>query len=421
MTMTVQDHQRPARRSDEFGMAIATRLDALAAVTDEPGVLTRLYLGPAHRRAVDLVAGWMAEAGMRVALDGVGSLVGRYEANVPDAPSLIIGSHIDTVRNAGRFDGNLGVVTGLEVVRALNRQGRRYPFAIELAAFGDEEGVRFTSTLGGSRAMAGRFDPAVLDERDGTGVTRREALIAFGCDPRAMAGIVRDPAETLGYVEVHIEQGPVLEARNLPLGIVTAINGASRGTIELTGKAGHAGTTPMDLRNDALAAAAEIILMIERRARSTPGLVATVGQIETPGGAVNTVPGKVRLTLDLRSSSDAERIEALAAMSDEIRAIVAARGIGCAIAMTYEAPAAPCDTRLSAGLAAAAARQGCPAIALASGAGHDAMAFRGVLPFAMLFVRCRDGLSHHPDEYAAPADMDAAARVLADFLDHLDI
>lgn len=418
--MTVHDVGRGAASAGAFGAAIMARLDALAAVTDEPGVLTRLYLGPAHRRAVDLVAGWMTEAGMQVALDGVGSLIGRYEADVPDAPVLIIGSHIDTVRNAGRFDGNLGVVTGLEVIRALHRRGRRYPFAIELAAFGDEEGVRFTSTLGGSRAIAGRFDPAVLDERDGDGVTRREALAAFGCDAAAIAAIARDPARTLGYVEVHIEQGPVLEARDLAVGVVTAINGASRGTITLTGRAGHAGTTPMDLRADALAAAAEIILLIERRARSTPGLVATVGQIETPGGAVNTVPGKVRLTLDLRSSSDAERQAALSAIADEAEAVAAGRGIGCAIAMTYEALAAPCDTVLSAGLAAAAERQGCAAIALASGAGHDAMAFRGILPFAMLFVRCRGGLSHHPDEYAAPGDIDAAARVLADFLDHLD-
>lgn len=418
--MTVHDIGRTVM-AGEFGTAISARLDALAAVTDEPGMLTRLYLGPAHRRAVDLVSGWMTEAGMRVALDGTGSLVGRYEADRPDAPALIIGSHIDTVRNAGRFDGNLGVVTGLEVIGALNRRGRRYPFAVELAAFGDEEGVRFTSTLGGSRAIAGRFDPAVLDERDGDGISRRDALAAFGCDAGAIAGIARDPAKTLGYVEVHIEQGPVLEARDLSVGIVTAINGASRGTISLTGKAGHAGTTPMDLRADALTAAAEIILMIERRARSTPGLVATVGRIETPGGAVNTVPGKVLLTLDLRSSSDTERRAALAAVSREAEAIAAARGIGCAIAMTYEALAAPCDAGLSKALAAAAARQGCATMALASGAGHDAMAFRGVLPFAMLFVRCRDGLSHHPDEYAAPGDIDAAARVLADFLDHLDI
>lgn len=404
---------------DHFGAAIAARLDALAAISDEPGVLTRLYLGPAHRRAVDLVTLWMREAGMAVALDGVASVIGRYEGTVAGAPALVIGSHIDTVRNAGRFDGNLGVVTGLEVVRALHRRGKRYPFAIEVAAFGDEEGVRFASTLGGSRAMAGRFDAAILDERDADDVSRREALQGFGCDVAAIPRSARSAADTVGYVEVHIEQGPVLEARGLAVGVVTAINGASRGMIELTGKAGHAGTTPMDLRRDALAAAAEIILAVERRARAEPELVATVGFIETPGGAVNTVPGKVRLTLDLRSPSDARRTAALGALEAEIRAIAGPRGIGCEIAMSYQAPAAPCDADLSARLAASVQRCGHPAVSLPSGAGHDAMAFRGILPFAMLFVRCRDGLSHHPQEYAAPGDIDVAARVLADFIDHL--
>ncbi|WP_246088353.1 allantoate amidohydrolase [Phreatobacter stygius] len=402
-----------------LGRAIVARLDELAGITDEPGVLTRLYLGPAHRRAVDLVSSWMTEAGMQVSLDGLGSLIGRYEGTTPKAPALVIGSHIDTVRNAGRFDGNLGVVTALEVVRSLHRRGHRYPLAIEVVAFGDEEGVRFASTLGGSRAMAGRFDAATLDERDSAGVSRREALASFGCDVATIPRSARSPADTLGYVEVHIEQGPVLEASGLAIGVVTAINGASRGTVALTGKASHAGTTPMDLRSDALAAAAEIILMVERRAREQPGLVATVGHIETPGGAVNTVPGKVRLTLDLRSPFDAQREAALGAITRDIRAIARARGIGCDIAMSYEAPAAPCDAGLSARLAASAGRCGVPYTSLPSGAGHDAMAFRGVLPFAMLFVRCRDGLSHHPDEFAAADDIDVAARVLADFLDHL--
>lgn len=412
---------RPAADNahDHVGAAIAGRLDELAAITDEPGLLTRLYLGPAHRRAVDLVTRWMREAGMAVTLDGTASLIGRYEGAVAGAPALVIGSHIDTVRNAGRFDGNLGVVTGLEVVRTLHRRGKRYPFAIEVVAFGDEEGVRFTSTLGGSRAMAGSFDAAILDERDHAGVSRREALELFGCDVAAISRSVRSAADTIGYVEVHIEQGPVLEARDLAIGVVSAINGASRGTVELTGKAGHAGTTPMDMRHDALAAAAEIILAVERRARAEPDLVATVGFIETPGGAVNTVPGKVRLTLDLRSPSDAQRKAALEALDAEMRTIARSRGIGCELAMSYQAPATPCDADLSAQLAASARRCGSSCASLPSGAGHDAMAFRGVLPFAMLFVRCRAGLSHHPDEYAAPDDMAVAARVLADFIDHL--
>ena len=293
--MTAADH--PA-----FGEAISNRLAELAALSDESGRLTRLYLSPAHRRAIDLVSYWMRDAGMSVRLDPLASVVGRYEAQDGGTQTLLLGSHIDSVRNAGRFDGPLGVVTAIEVVKAAFKSGKRYPFAIEVVAFGDEEGVRFATTLGGSRALAGTFDEKALDELDESTISRREALTAFGCDPSRVADEKRALDRTLGYVEVHIEQGPVLEKEGLPLGIVTTIDGVSRATIDVEGIAGHAGTVPMAMRHDALAAAAEMLLAIEERARRQPNLVATVGKLEVPRSAPNTIPGRVRFTLDIRGT-----------------------------------------------------------------------------------------------------------------------
>ena len=398
------------------GGTIVARLEELALLTDEAGVLTRLYLSPAHRKAVDLAGRWMREAGMTTRVDGAATLIGRYEGAAPGAPALIVGSHIDTVRNAGRFDGNLGVVLAIEAVRACHAAGLRFPFALEVVAFGDEEGVRFPSTLSGSRALAGRFDSRLLDERDGQGVSRRDALTAFGCDPSAIRGSARSRADTVGYVEVHIEQGPVLERRGCPVGVVTAINGATRGTVRLSGKSGHAGTTPMNLRRDALAAAAEIVVMVERHAHGCAGLLATVGRLEVPNGAANTVPGAAALTLDIRSPADEVRRQAVDSILAGAREIAARRSLAIDVDIGHEAPAAPCDPRFIGALTRAVRACGLPLVLLPSGAGHDAMAFRGVLPFGMLFVRCRDGLSHHPDEYADPADMETAARVLSEFI-----
>ena len=268
-----------------FGDAISNRLAELAALSDEPGRLTRLYLSPAHRRAIDLVSYWMRDAGMSVRLDPLASVVGRYEGQDGGTKTLLLGSHIDSVRNAGRFDGPLGVVTAIEVVKAAFKSGKRYPFAIEVVAFGDEEGVRFATTLGGSRALAGKFDEQALDELDESTISRREALAAFGCDPSRVAAEKRPPDRTVGYVEIHIEQGPVLEKEGLPLGVVTTIDGVTRATIDVGGVAGHAGTVPMAMRHDALTAAAEMLLAIEERARRRPNLVATVGKRGTALGA----------------------------------------------------------------------------------------------------------------------------------------
>jgi allantoate deiminase len=402
------------------GWEIASRIDDLAVFSDTPDGLTRLYLGTAHRQAVDVLAGWMRAAGMRARLDAVGNVVGRYEGEAPDAPVLLLGSHIDTVRNAGRFDGSLGVITAIEVVRRLANSERRLPFAIEVIAFGDEEGVRFPSTLSGSRAVAGAFDPACLDERDAHGISRRDALVAFGCDESQIAREARSPTRTVAYVEVHIEQGPVLEQSDQAVGIVTGIVGATRGAVEIRGTGGHAGGVPMRLRRDALIAAAEMLLAIESRARQDHGLVATIGQLEVPEGAPNTIPGLVRLSLDIRGPSDERRRQAVSDITERMRLIAQARQVEAAISLSHDAPAALCDRRLCDLLAASIERCRMTPIRLPSGAGHDAMAFRGRVPMAMLFVRCRGGVSHHPAEYAsAEEDIDVAARVLADFVDTL--
>ncbi len=409
----------PACEPIAMGEAIVARLTELAAVTDEHGALTRLYLSPAHRKAADLVMGWMREAGMSARIDAVGNVVGRYEANRASAKTLLLGSHIDTVRDAGRYDGNLGVVAAIEIVAALHRLGRRPPFAIEVVAFGDEEGVRFPSALGGSRALAGRFDPAMLDERDSSGVTRREALEAFGCDPAGIPAEARARADIVGYLEMHIEQGPALEAEGLSLAVVTAINGASRGRITVVGESAHAGAVPMNLRHDALAAAAEMELAIERRALAEADLVATIGQLEISHPATNTIPGVVAFTLDVRAPDDASRKAAIADIVAEVEAIARRRGLKARAEISYEAPAAPCDAVLSARLADSLVRHGQPPRRMPSGAGHDPMGFGGRIPFAMLFVRCRGGVSHNPAEYASPEDIDAGARVLLDFVERL--
>jgi allantoate deiminase len=412
-------HAMPGADQGALGEKIAARLVELAAISDEPERLTRLYLSPAHRKAADLVSRWMREAGMAVRIDSTGNVVGRYRGQDPGPRTLMLGSHIDTVRDAGRFDGALGVITAIEVVGAAAKAGKRYPFAIEVIAFGDEEGVRFPSTLSGAKALAGRFDAKSLDEVGEDGVSRRQALLAFGCDPLRLSEEALSPEHALGYLEVHIEQGPVLEQEGLPVGIVTAIDGVTRGVVNVEGVAGHAGTVPMTMRKDALAAAAEMLLAVENRARERPNLVATVGKLDVPGAAGNTIPGAARFTLDIRSPADQERLSAVSDIKELIAAIAARRGVTATFTAGHEVAAALCDARLSGGLAAAIEAKGLSPRRLPSGAGHDAMAFDKIIPFAMLFVRCRGGISHNPAEFAAPDDIDLAARVLAGFLDRI--
>jgi allantoate deiminase len=360
----------------------------------------------------------MEDAGMTARMDAVGNIVGRYEGAEPDAPALLLGSHIDTVRNAGKYDGNLGVIAAIQAVAELQAQDLRLPFAIEVLAFGDEEGVRFPVTLTSSRTVAGILDVAALDAEDAERVSVREALQRFGCNPFEIHTVPRRKDQVLAYVEVHIEQGPVLEAEGLPVGVVTAIAGASRFTIEVVGVAGHAGTVPMRLRQDALAAAAEMVLAIERVARGTEDLVATVGRMEVAPGAVNVIPSSTRFTLDIRSPKDAVRRDAVALLERELREIARRRSVTVQIGKSYDEAAATCAGWLVEQLEAAVTRCGVRPLRLPSGAGHDGLAMVALCPIAMLFVRCKGGISHNPAESITTDDADAAVRTLVDFLRH---
>lgn len=402
------------------GRAVMDRLDELARISSEPGALTRLFLSPEHRQAARQVEDWMRAAGMQARIDDAGNVAGRYEGARPGLPALLLGSHIDTVRDAGRFDGALGVVAAIAAVAALHETGERLPFAIEVIAFGDEEGVRFPVTLSGSRAVAGAFDPAALDAADEAGTTLRAALRAFGCDPSAIPAVARRKRDALAYCELHIEQGPVLEAEDLPVGVVTAISGAARYAMELDGVAGHAGTVPMRLRRDALCAAAEMICAAERIALDTEDLVATVGRVEALPGAVNVIPSGARFALDIRSPRDAVREAATARLFAAFERIAARRGVGLRLSRTYEAPAIVCDAALVRQFGDAAARAGVRPRLLPSGAGHDGLAMAALCPVGMLFVRCAGGISHNPAESADVADIDVAVRVLLDFIRRFD-
>jgi hydantoinase/carbamoylase family amidase len=392
--------------------SLMNRLAQLATVSDTPGTLTRLFLSPAHQRAITLITAWMQDAGLETHVDAIGNLIGRTP-NAAGKPTLLLGSHIDTVRDAGAYDGNFGVLAAITAVGALPPDP---PYAIEIIAFGDEEGSRFPQTLSGSRAIAGRFDPSALDAADKTGTTLRDALIAFGCNPDAIPQIARDPAGILAYIELHIEQGPVLEGSKIPVGIVTAINGASRLSVTLTGTAGHAGTIPMAMRRDALAAAAEQILFIESHASGIPSLVATVGAIAIHPGAPNSVPGRATYSIDIRAPEDSIRAQAVAAITARLHEIAGRRDIEISVTRTHDAPATQCAPWLQAQLASAIAVQNLPIFHLPSGAGHDAMAIAALCPVAMLFVRCKGGISHTPEESITTEDADIAVAVLLEFL-----
>jgi beta-ureidopropionase / N-carbamoyl-L-amino-acid hydrolase len=404
----------------EFGPLIMQWCETIGAWSDDEHGLTCAYLTDAHQRTAAQLAEWMRESGMEVHIDAVGNVVGRYAATDRGAKTLITGSHYDTVRNAGKYDGRLGIVLPVALVRHLHARGERLPFHFEVIGFAEEEGVRFKSTFLGSSAITGRFDPALLDQCDTAGVTMRAAMTSAGHDPAAIAGIARDPASLLGFVEVHIEQGPVLLGQGLALGVVTAIAGSSRYLVELGGVASHAGTTPMDLRHDAATAAAEIVLLVERRCSQAPSLVGTVGQLEVPAGSVNVVPGRCKLSLDIRAADDALRLAAVDDVLAGIGAICARRGIAHRIDKLLEADAAPCAPALMDRLGAAIERAGLPRFDLPSGAGHDAMQMAAITDVAMLFTRCGNGgISHNPLETMTADDADIAARVLLDFLRRL--
>ncbi len=396
-----------------LGDEIVARINRLAAISETPAHLARVFLTPEHRAAADLILSWMEEAGMSARLDAIGNVCGRYEGERPGLPCLMLGSHYDTVRDAGKWDGPLGLITAICCVADLSKRGRRLPFAIEVTGFADEEGVRFASTLLGSRAVAGTFDESVLNVRDRAGIAMREALVQFGLDPEHIGAAARARRELLAYVELHIEQGPVLEEKGLPVGVVTAIAGATRLAANLTGMAGHAGTVPMALRRDALAGAAECIVAVEEFCKTDhSGLVGTVGYITAMPGATNVIPGRVSFTLDIRAPTDAHRKLAVADIVRQIEAIAKRRRLALQLDVTHENRTVPCAPWLKAQVAEAVAAEGHPVFELPSGAGHDGMAMIDLSDVAMIFVRCRGGISHHPDEHVELADADAGARVL---------
>lgn len=399
---------------------ILDQCEALARLSELEGGLTRVFMSPEQKAANELVLGWMREAGMSARLDAIGNVVGRYEGERPGRACLMMGSHLDTVRDAGRYDGMLGVVAAIECVRALHARGKRLPFALEIVGFADEEGTRFNATLLGSRAVAGTFKTEVLDNADKDGVSMREALRAFGLEPARIGAAARRREDVLAYAELHIEQGPVLEAEGLPVGVVTAINGATRFAVEVDGMAGHAGTVPMTLRQDALAAAAECVLAIERRCGAEPDLVGTVGKLECLPGAVNVVPGKVRFTIDIRAPRDPMRLAAVADVLAAMKEIGARRNVAIAVTKTHEGGVAACAPWLMDQIGAAVAAEGIPVRRLPSGAGHDAMAIIDLTDIGMLFVRCEKGISHNPAEAITLADVETAARVWLRFIENFD-
>jgi allantoate deiminase len=402
-----------ARQASGLGDEIVGRINRLAGISETPDNLTRIFLTSEHRAAADLIMGWMVEASMRAHLDAIGNVCGRYEGERPGLPCLMLGSHYDTVRDAGRWDGPLGLITAISCVADLHKRGRRFPFAIEVTGFADEEGVRFASTLLGSRAVAGTFNERVLASKDDAGISMREALVRFGLDPDHIGAAARIRSELLAYIELHIEQGPVLEAKGLPVGVVSAIAGATRLAARLTGMAGHAGTVPMALRRDALAGAAECIAKIEELCLTDEGgLVGTVGYIHATPGATNVIPGETHFTIDLRAPTDIHRKRAVSDIVRQIEAIAKRRKLALQVDVTHENRTVPCASWLKAQVAEAVAAEGYPVFELPSGAGHDGMAMVDIADVAMVFVRCRGGISHHPDEHVEVADADAGARVL---------
>ena len=404
----------------DLGPVIMEWLDELAEYSEDPAELTRRYLTPEHAQAAELVMRRMREAGMSARIDPVGNVVGHFPGRRPGARRLILGSHLDTVRNAGRYDGALGVMLPIACLRSLHERGERLDYPIDVIAFGDEEGVRFQATLFGSQAVAGNLDPAVLDAIDDNGVHLHEAMREFGLDPDTVGDAGYDRDDVAAYVEVHIEQGPVLEAEDLPIGVVTSIAGAIRLRVEVMGRAGHAGTVPMNLRRDALAAASEAVIAVERICRETPGTVGTVGMLRTVSGAVNVIPGVVEFTVDVRGESDERRRIALDRIEEAFSEIARRRGVVLDCVPTHESSARQCSPWLMRRLGEAVEAEGFEVRRLPSGAGHDAMAMAHLTEVGMLFVRCKDGISHHPAESMTAADAGVAARVLLRFLERFD-
>ncbi len=392
------------------------RCDDLAALTEEPGQITRRFLTYPMKEVHTLLSMWMREAGLTVRTDAVGNVIGRLEGTT-DARTFMIGSHVDTVPNAGKYDGILGVLLGIAIAKALQKTGTTLPFSLEVSAFSEEEGVRFALPFIGSRALVGTLTPDLLEKTDDNNVSIAQAITHFGLNPfdlnSARAGTL------LGYLEIHIEQGPVLEARGLALGAVQGIAGQTRANLTFDGKAGHAGTTPMNLRKDALVAAAQVVLEVERFAKSIPGLVATVGKLEVLPGAGNVIPEKTMLSLDVRHLEDAMRKRAVAELLDFAWHTARKRNLGFSHEIKLEQPSSHCNEMLTGFLGDALEDTNRKRFSLPSGAGHDAMILASITRTAMLFIRSPGGISHHPSEAVQIGDVRAALEVTMLFLEKL--
>lgn len=406
---TTPDH--PARH-------ILQRCDELAKLTDEPGRITRAFLSPAMQTAVERVAGWMEQAGLRTELDTAGNLIGTYPCKLEDPPVLVLGSHLDTVRDAGRYDGVLGVLLALALAEKLD--GASLPFELQVVAFADEEGLRYNVPFLGSQAMIGELDPTFLDRCDEQGVSMADAIRSWGGDPTAMTCRYAG-RRTLGYLEAHIEQGPWLEHHDLPLGILEAISGSCWARLRFTGRADHAGTTPMELRKDALGAAAEAVLAVEQLGREVEGLVATVGQLEVRPGASNVIPAEVELSLDVRHPDSQTLAKTSAELLGRCHGIADRRGLDMEHQLLHRQDGMPADPGLSKLLADAARAAGHATGSLVVGAGHDALIMARRMPTAMLLLRSPGGISHHPDESVLADDVAAALEVMEGFVRRLAI
>ena len=419
------------RLDDKFGIvpALGNEVwdwhEALAEFSDpgyhEKGQLTVTYLTQAHQACAASLRERMLACGFdTVSTDAVGNVVGRYRASRPGAPTLMTGSHFDSVRNGGKYDGRLGIFVPMACVRHLHQSQQRLPFDLELVAFAEEEGQRYKATFLGSGALVGQFDDRWLEQTDAQGISMRTAMVQAGLNPQHIGSLQRQAKDYLGFIEVHIEQGPVLNELNLPLGVVTSINGSVRYSCEITGTACHAGTTPMSRRSDAAAAAAELILYAEQRAGRDADSVATVGQLLVPNGSTNVVPGRCQFTLDMRAPANAQRDALVDDILAELRRICERRQVRLALEETMRASAAPSAPAWQARWEQALNTLGVPIHRMPSGAGHDAMKLHELMPQAMLFVRGENaGISHNPLESTTNCDMQLAIETFSMLLTQL--
>jgi len=408
--------------ANRFGPRIMALADHLAQWSEQADALTVTYFSEAHRKVASELKDLMHAAGMEVRVDPIGNLFGRYAASSPDpgARTLLLGSHYDTVRNGGKYDGRLGILVPLVLIEHLNRTKQKFPFNIELCCFAEEEGVRFPIAYLGSQLVAGKFDPRNLDAKDDDGISLANVLEEAGMDTRSISALRLNNDDLIGYVEIHIEQGPALLKADLPVGVVTDIAGDVRHRVVVEGEAGHAGTVAMSFRHDAAAAAAEMILAIEKRCSGVPNLVGTVGQLLVPNGAMNVIPGRCEFSTDIRAATNEARDAAVKDILAAFSEIAKRRGVNVKVDEVLRMPAVPLSSSLRERMKKAATDLGVTPLILSSGAGHDAAMMASMTESAMMFVRCGNGgVSHSPREIITEEDADFAARVLFRFLTNL--